>query len=112
VTPLNLIETEPGEFSLILNVGETQTDDVVNQLGHEPNGYFWEGVAELLVGLEAPELDGRFEYDSEGSMFCAYGSDRAALQRLGTLMSAVANDEDGMRELLATAEEAGFEFHD
>jgi hypothetical protein len=39
-------------------------------LGHEPNGYFWEGVARYLA--EAPALADRILYDPEGSMFYAY----------------------------------------
>ncbi|WP_117210946.1 immunity 51 family protein [Allorhizocola rhizosphaerae] len=110
--PLKLIETSPGKYSLLLNAGTTQVDGLIEELGHEANGYFWEGVAQLVVRNEAPELQGRFGYDPEGSMFCAYGTDREALQRLGTLMSAVAASPDRMRELIETAEANGFEFDD
>lgn len=41
--------TSPGEFSLILDAGTTTADDAIEDLGHEPNGYFWEGIAQLLV---------------------------------------------------------------
>ncbi|MFB4318280.1 Imm51 family immunity protein [Actinomadura sp. 21ATH] len=112
MTPLRLIETRPGAFSLLLNAGTTRVDDLVEQLDHEPNGYFWEGVARYLVSTEAGDLEGRFSYDPEGGMFCAYGDDRPALQELGTLMSAVANDEDRMRSLLTTAEATGFDLDD
>ncbi len=112
MTPLKLVETKPGWFSLLLDAGDTAVDGLVEELGHEPNGFFWEGVAQFLIGEEAPELDGRVELDPEAGMFCAYGNDRAALERLGTLMAAVANDEEGMRNLLEAAEENGFEFDD
>ncbi|WP_182898934.1 Imm51 family immunity protein [Microbispora sp. H10830] len=110
--PLRLIESAPGEYSLLLDAGTTQVDDVIEELGHTPNGYFWEGVAQLLVSTEAPALDGRFSYDPEGGMFCAYGRDRGALEELGTLMAAVATDVDRMRRLAAAAEADGFEFDD
>jgi hypothetical protein len=110
--PLKLIETKPGKFSLLLNAGTTPVDDLVEELGHEPGGYFWEGVARLLVGAQAPALQGRFAYDPEASMFCAYGQDRAALEQLATLMATVANDADRMRELMALADAEGFEFDD
>ncbi|TYB48707.1 Imm51 family immunity protein [Actinomadura chibensis] len=112
MNPLKLIETTPGQFSLLLDAGSTQVDALVEELGHEPNGYFWEGVAQFLVGTEAKTLDGRFSYDPEGGMFCAYGTDRPALQELGELMSAVATDADRMRVLVAAAAAAGFEFDD
>jgi hypothetical protein len=37
----------------MLVAGTTDVDDVIEALGHEPNGYFWEGVAQLLVDTEA-----------------------------------------------------------
>ncbi len=112
VKPLKLIETTPGKYSLLLNAGTTEVDELVENLGHLPNGYFWEGVAQLLVSTRAPGLDKRLEYDPEGGMFCAYSTDRPALEQLGALMSLVASDKDRMRELIAAAEADGFEFDD
>lgn len=112
VEPLRIVETSPGNLSLLLDAGTTDVDDVVEELGHEPNGYFWEGVAQLLVATEAPHLDGRFKYDPEGGMFCAYGTDRPALDELSALMTQVASDAGRMRVLVALATERGFEFDD
>ncbi|MFC0529684.1 Imm51 family immunity protein [Phytohabitans kaempferiae] len=110
--PLKLVETAPGKYSLLLNAGSTEADEVIEELGHEPNGYFWEGIARLVVQDEAPALAGRFGYDPEGGMFCAYGTDRAALEELGARMGALASDPERTRELVTAAEEAGFEFDD
>ncbi len=112
MSPLKLVETTPGKFSLLLNAGTTDVDALIEDFGHEPNGYFWEGVAQFLVNTEAPALAGRFSYDPEGGMFCAYGDDRTALQELSALMGAVATDGDRMRRLIAAAEAGGFEFDD
>lgn len=65
-----------------------------------------------LVATEAPALDGRFGYDPEAGMFCAYGKDRAALGTLGELLDAVATDADRMRSLLAAAVKAGVDLDD
>ncbi|KAB2348022.1 immunity 51 family protein [Actinomadura rudentiformis] len=110
--PLRLVETTPGKFSLLLDAGTTQVDEVIGQLGHEPNGYFWEGIAQFLVSSQAPALEGRLSYDPEAGMFCAYGDDRAALQELAALMSAVATDGERMRGLVESATAGGFEFDD
>ncbi|WP_432994047.1 Imm51 family immunity protein [Dactylosporangium sp. CA-233914] len=110
--PLKIMETRPGNYSLLLNAGSTAVDEVVEELGHEPNGYFWEGVAQLLVATEVSELEGRFAYDPEGGMFVAYGADRPALEQLGAAMSEVAGDADRMRRIVALAAERGFEFDD
>ena len=85
---------------------------MIEELGHTPNGYFWEGVAQLLVSTEAPALEDRFSYGPEGGMFCAHGEDRDALEGLGALMAAIATDPDRMRRLVVAAEADGFEFDD
>jgi hypothetical protein len=97
---------------LLLDAGTTAVDGVIEELGHEPNGYFWEGVAQVLVGTEAPALESRFGYDPEAGMFCAYGTDRQALEELAARMAVVATDPDRMRQLVATADANGFEFDD
>ena len=42
--PLRLVETAPGSYSLLLDA-LTAVDGAIKQVGHEPNGYFWGGVA-------------------------------------------------------------------
>lgn len=81
--------------------------DVIEELGHEPNGYFWEGIAQLLVDVEAPHLRQRFDYDPEGGMFVAHGSDRPALEELSALLTAVATDAERIRRLVALAAQRG-----
>lgn len=112
VDPLKLIETAPGSYSLLLDAGSTLVDEVVQSLGHEPNGYFWEGVAQFLADEQAPGLAARFDVDSEGGMFCASSSDRAALEELAALMAPVANQSARVRDLVTRAEASGFEFDD
>ena len=110
--PLRLIETRPGYYSLLLNAGATASDDTIVTLGHEPNGYFWEGLAQLAVQTGAPNLEGKFAYDPEADTFCAYGNDRDALTKLGSLVAELANDPGKLKALMAKAEELGFEFDD
>ncbi|MBU8856342.1 MULTISPECIES: immunity 51 family protein [unclassified Micromonospora] len=112
MTLLRLIETTPGQYSLLLDAGTTPVDSVIGELGHEANGYFWAGVAEVLVSTEAATLEGRFAYDPEAGMFCAYGTHRGALQELEDLMNTVATDGERMRRLVTDAEARGFEFDD
>ena len=107
-----MVETAPGKFSLMLDAGTTDVDEVIEELGHEPNGYFFEGIAQLLIDTEAPHLERRLNYDPEGDMFVAHGSDRLALDELAILMTAVASDADRLRRLVALANERGFEFDD
>ncbi|MFC5180582.1 Imm51 family immunity protein [Actinomadura harenae] len=112
MTSVRLIETSPGSFSLLLDAGTNQVDELVEQRGHEPNGYFWEGVARFLVTTEAPSLQDRVSYDPEGSMFCAYGTDRPALEELGTLLTDLATTPTRMDALITAAKAADFDFDD
>ncbi|MGX6603419.1 Imm51 family immunity protein [Micromonosporaceae bacterium Da 78-11] len=110
--PLEPRELEPGSYSLWLDAGTTPVDGDVEELGHEPNGYFWEGVARWLVRTEAPALDGRFSYDPEAGAFCAYGTDREALADLAGRLNAVTSDGDRLRQLITEAGAEGFDFDD
>jgi hypothetical protein len=112
MTVSRLVDTTPGRFSLLLHAGTTPVDALVEELGHEPNGYFWEGVARRVVAAEAPSLESRFDYDPEADMFSAYGEDRAALEALGALMDAVAMDSSRMQSLIVAADADGFDFDD
>jgi hypothetical protein len=108
--PIEVAETAPGEYSLSLEAGTTDVDDLISERGHEPNGYFWEGILELLITTEAPALEGRFSSDPEAGAFFAYGNDRGALDELAVRLRAVAADGNRLRQLMEFAETSGFEF--
>lgn len=112
MNPIDVTEVAPGEHRLYLVAGTTDVDDVISELGHEPNGVFWEGIVELLVMTEAPALDGRFSPDSEAGAFLAYSSDRNALDDLAVRLRNLAADGDRMRQLVEHAKTRGFEFYD
>nr|WP_239135070.1 Imm51 family immunity protein [Streptomyces sp. SID12488] len=82
-------------------------DDAVVAAGHEPNGYFWEG----LVRFAWPDIAERLDFDSEAGMFCAVGSS-SDLARLQTAVESVITNPEVVRDIIARAETAGFEFDD
>ncbi|MEU0625358.1 Imm51 family immunity protein [Streptomyces rubiginosohelvolus] len=59
-----------GEHSLTWDVGGLAADAAVVAAGHEPNGYFWEG----LVRFASPNIVEHVDFDSKAGMFCAVGS--------------------------------------
>lgn len=75
--------------------------------GHEPNGYFWEGVLEYL----APGLLAQVELDPEAGMFCARG-DRAVLTQLREELEQYLGDPERIARLIREAEASGFQFDD
>ena len=93
------------KHSLTFYCGELPADAAVFAAQHEPNGYFWEAVAIFV----APEIAGRLELESEDGMFSASGSkeDCDALQaRIEPLLSSA----DSIGEVIASADETGFQF--
>ena len=112
MTSIRVEEVAPGEFRLYLVAGTTPVDAAITELGHEPNGPFWEGIAELIVATEAPALNARFWTDSESDAFLAHSHDRAVLDDLATRLRAVEADETRLRHLVAAAQSRGFRFDD
>lgn len=109
---IEVAEGAPGQYRLYLVAGTTDVDDVISELGHEPNGPFWEGIVELVVATEAPALDGRFWTDSEADAFLAHSSDRVVLDDLATRLRGVTADGDRLRQLVELARSRGYEFDD
>ena len=94
-----------GDHSLSFYCGELPADKAVSAAGHEPNGYFWDGVATLL----AAEVVARLELDSEAGMFSAFG-DPDDLSRLQTRLEPVLSSPDAVRAVIERAEADGFVF--
>lgn len=69
-------------------------------------------MAKWLIRTQVPQVEGRVRFDPEGSMFCAYGTDREALEILGAAMADVANSPERVPALIAEAESAGVDFDD
>lgn len=62
-------ENIDGQSSVRFYCAAWPADAAVVAAGHEPNGYFWEGVLRFLD----PTLAKALELDSEAGMFAAYG---------------------------------------
>ncbi|MEU6858284.1 Imm51 family immunity protein [Glycomyces sp. NPDC046736] len=69
----------------------------------EGSGYDWQSAIHASL-LDSPVLE-RFGFDSEGGMFCAYGTDRAALHEVATLLEALLADPERLAAALAVAVE-------
>ncbi|MFF2570998.1 Imm51 family immunity protein [Streptomyces sp. NPDC058084] len=96
-----------GDHSLTLDAGGLAADAAVVAAGHEPNGYFWEG----LVRFAWPDIAEQVEFDSEAGMFCAVGSS-SDLARLEMAVESVITSPEAVRDIIARAGASGFEFDD
>jgi hypothetical protein len=68
--------------SVCLNVGEYKTEifETREEEGFEGNGYDWASLAQVFLQEQKPEFIDVVKFDPEGSMFCAYSSNAAALK--------------------------------
>jgi hypothetical protein len=96
-----------GKPSLRFYCGGLPADEAIDASGHEPNGYFWEGV---LAFLDPPLVDS-LELDSEAGMFAAYG-DGDQLSRVRSHLEPLLSDPEAISALIARAEAAGHDFDD
>lgn len=96
-----------GTYCLTFDCGDLPVDEAVSARGHEPNGYFWEGIASFT----AADIVDAVELDSEGSMFSVTGT-RSDLEQLQTVMEPLTKDPKAIEEVMRRAEAEGFEFDD
>lgn len=96
-----------GSSSLLFGCGGLPADAAVLAAGHEPNGYFWEGVLQYLAGSLLTQV----ELDPEAGMFCARG-DRTVLGQLREELEDYLDDPDRIARLIREAEASGFQFDD
>ncbi|MFC3747335.1 Imm51 family immunity protein [Paenibacillus sp. GCM10012306] len=106
VAPFILVEQGNGGMSVILSVGrykaelfETRRDE-----GFEGNGYDWTSLAAVFLEEKMPELADTIRFDPEADMFCAYSSNRAAVQSFATGFKAACEDDERIRDLFSRAE--------
>lgn len=103
-----LVGGDTGDGSrIVVDLDDVPVDDAIRATGHEPNGYFWQGVAEFLCADISPHL----EFDPEGSLFAVSGQ-LALLEQLARTLEPVFNDTARALEVINAAEAAGFEFDD
>ena len=96
-----------GAISLTFYCGELPAEAAIIAAGHEPNGYFWEGMIQYL----APTLADQVDLDSEAGMFSAEG-DLAVLEQIRVLIDPYLDDGERVATAIREAEASGFQFDD
>jgi hypothetical protein len=108
ISPFEVIETTPGKFSLLLSDFEP-ANEVFEDAGVDGGGYDWEAVARHIVENVETELEERVEFDSEASMFCAYGEDKEALLALGASLAKLFRNHKALAKIIDAVGERGFD---
>lgn len=93
-------------FSVCLNVGEYKAEvfQAREDEGFEGNGYDWESLARIFIEEQAPNLTESIDFDSEGSMFCAYSEDKEALKEFILQFKKACENEALIMDLFSRAE--------
>lgn len=91
-----LIQTEHS-FSLLLTDFHP-CEAIFSQEGHLGGGYDWQSVIQHVLRTEKPALLEAIGFDSEGSMFCAYGKNESALKEVGQIMEKLISDQELLRQ--------------
>jgi len=108
IEPFSVVDNDNGTFSLLLSEFEP-TDELFEEVGSLGPGYAWETVALYVVENIATELADRLDFDSEHSMFCAFGKDREALQALGVRLARLFRDERALAKIIKAIGRRGFD---
>ncbi|MBM0124558.1 Imm51 family immunity protein [Pimelobacter simplex] len=87
--------------------GALGADAAIHHEGHEPNGYFLEGLLRYLD----PDLAEAVELDSEAGMFSVFGK-RRQMKKVQRLLSPYLHDGDRVTTALRAAEAENFQFDD
>lgn len=92
--------------SVCLNVGEYKQDifDSRADEGFEGSGYDWESLARVFLDEVCPDLTEKIDFDSEGSMFCAYSKDSGALEEFIHIFKSTCEDNTKILDLFSRAE--------
>lgn len=72
--------------------------------GFEGNGYDWGSLADVFLQEKHPEWVSIVKFDSEGSMFSAYSSDKKVLKDFIIAFKQACEDDQLLVDLLSRAE--------
>lgn len=106
ITPFIWMEHDDNFSVCLMDVGhykQTIFDSRADE-GFEGNGYDWQSLATVFVTEQLPELADIIHFDSESSMFCAYASDKQALQRFIVAFKTVCDNDVLILDIFSRAE--------
>ncbi|MCB2407956.1 immunity 51 family protein [Hymenobacter lucidus] len=92
--------------SVCLTVGEYKNEVFKSREaeGFEGNGYDWASLASVFLAERQPHLVGIIKFDPEGSMYCAYSSDKEALKQFAVAFKEALEDPAVVTDLFSRAE--------
>ena len=106
IAPFMWVDHDNGTCSLILYVGDYLVDvfETRADAGFEGSGYDWNSLALVFLEEKMPEVAEVINADPEGSMFCMYSNDAAALEKFARGFRAACEDRKLITDLFSRAE--------
>jgi hypothetical protein len=93
-------------YSVCLNAGNYKSEVFMTRVdeGCEGNSYDWTSLAKIFIEERHSELKDTIKFDPEGSMFCAYSCDKAALEKFILSFKIMCEDTLLIQDLFLKAE--------
>lgn len=106
ISPFFWVETEHSFSVCLSDIGEYCQDifDSRADEGFEGSGYDWQSLAIVFLQEHLPELEDDIQFDSEGSMFCAYSDNADALKTFIIAFKKACEDKDLILDIFSRAE--------
>lgn len=95
-----LLHESEKSYSILLTKF-ADTEPLFNEADREGGGYDWESVVKYHIQTHRKDLSEKINFDPEGSMFCAYGTDKEALIEVGKIIDNYIENLDELRATIA-----------
>lgn len=105
IKPFFWVEHEKS-VSVCLNAGGYKDEIFASRVkeGFEGNGYDWGSLAQVFLVEQQPELVDVIKFDPEAGMFCAYSSNKLALEKFVVAFKAACENTALIMDLFLRAE--------
>lgn len=106
IAPFFWVEHDDSYSVCLSDVGNYQQEifDSRADEGFEGGGYDWQSLAIVFLTEKMPQLEDVINFDSESSLFCAYSSDKEALQQFIIGFKNACEDKTLIMDLFSRAE--------
>ena len=105
IAPFTWVEHDKS-YSVCLTVGDYKNEIFESRAeeGFEGNGYDWASLAKIFLEDKMQDLIETIKFDPEGSMYCAYSSNKEALKRFALSFKEACEDKILIMDLFSRAE--------
>lgn len=106
IKPFFFVEHDDSSFSACLYVDEYKPEIFEPRMedGFDASGYDWASLAKVFLIEQQPELADIIRFNPESSMFCAYSSNKSALQNFVLSFKDACENDELIQDLLSRAE--------